>query len=245
MPPFAAWRGYGIASELLRRTPFTKSPPGGTQHMKRSIPMRKTTPLVILTALLIDPVTLLADDAKPDGDWRPLWDGKTLSGWHKIGFGEWKVVDGLLVGDHPNVKEDYGHLVSDKTYKDFTARVVFKAVKGNSGLYFRIRKEGFSGVTGFQAEIDASKDVGGLYETNGKGWVVQPKVEDVKKFFKSQAWNEMIIRAKGDRLQVWVNGMRTADIDYPQAKSKEGHFALQVHGGQAVQVMFKSIEILP
>ena len=55
----------------------------------------------------------------------------------------------------------------------------------------------------------------------------------------------MIVKAKGDRLQVWVNGVKTADTDYPQAKSKEGHLALQVHGGQAVQVLFKSIEILP
>lgn len=207
--------------------------------------------LRILTAcfamLLICGVCRAADESKsdkPDGKWTPIWDGKTLTGWHIIDKGEWSIADGILIGKHPNPKEGFGHLVSDKTYTDFTARVVFKAVKGNSGFYFRIRKGGNSGVTGFQAEIDATKDVGGLYETNGKAWVLQPKPEDVKKYFKPGEWNEMIVRAKGDKITVWVNGAKSADIDYPKAVSKEGHFALQMHGGQDMEIHFKSVELL-
>ena len=174
----------------------------------------------------------------------PLWDGKTLKGWHKIGSGEWKIENGVLIGAHPDAKDpDFGHLVSDKQYTDFTVRLVFKAVKGNSGFYFRIAKAGFSGVTGFQAEIDATKDVGGLYETNGRSWVSQPKPEEVKKFFKPQEWNEMIVSAHGPHLAVKVNGTTVTDINDEKGR-KDGHFALQVHGGQDVTVMFKSIDIL-
>ena len=38
----------------------------------------------------------LASAAEPD--WKPLWDGKTLQGWHPIGKGEWKAEDGQIVG---------------------------------------------------------------------------------------------------------------------------------------------------
>src|SRR4051794_37348916 len=74
---------------------------------------------------------------------KPIFDGKTLTGWHSIGEGQWKVEDGMIVGRHPKEK-DFGHLVTDKSYKDFTARLKFKSVKGNSGLYFRITLGGFS-----------------------------------------------------------------------------------------------------
>lgn len=175
--------------------------------------------------------------------WAPLWDGKTLAGWHKIGQGQWKIEDGILIGDHSNAKEDFGHLVTDKTFKDFTIRVVFKADQGNSGVYFRIAEKGFSGVTGYQAEIDATKDIGGLYETNGRSWVVQPKPEDVKKYFKEGDWNTMVVSAHGDRIKVTVNGTTTADINDPKC-SKDGHIALQMHGGQSMRVEFKSVELL-
>src|SRR5690242_1656419 len=115
--------------------------------------------------------------------WKPLWDGKTLSGWHIIGKGKWEIEDGTIHATHPKEEKEFGHLVTDKVYKDFTVRLKFKALKGNSGLYFRIEEKGHSGVSGFQAEIDATKDVGGLYETNGRAWVVKPTPEDVSKWF--------------------------------------------------------------
>ena len=43
-------------------------------------------------------------------------------------------------------------LVSKKPYKDFTVRLKFKAVKGNSGFYFRADKVDHAvGLHGFQA----------------------------------------------------------------------------------------------
>jgi hypothetical protein len=67
--------------------------------------------------------------------WKALFDGKTLKGWHALPGGTWNVEDGILVGRSDQKEERHGILVSDKQYKNFEIEVVFKAVKGNSGLY--------------------------------------------------------------------------------------------------------------
>ena len=85
-------------------------------------------------------------------------------------------------------------------------------------------------------------DVGGLYETNGRGWVVQPTAAEVKKFFKPGDWNTMIVSAQGPKLRVEVNGVKTAEITDPKGRTR-GKIALQVHGGQEVLVMFKEVRI--
>lgn len=175
--------------------------------------------------------------------WKPIWDGKTLSGWHVIGKGEWKIEDGVIHATNAKDEKEFGHLVTDATFADFTVRLKYKSIKGNSGLYFRIEETGSSGVSGFQAEIDAEKDAGGLYETNGRAWVSQPKPEDVKKWFRPQDWNTMTVTARGKRITVNVNGFQSSELlDDPGRQS--GRLALQVHGGQDVEVFFKDIEML-
>jgi hypothetical protein len=175
--------------------------------------------------------------------WRSLWDGKSLTGWRVIGEGSWKIEDGMIHGANVASQKEYGHLVSDQSFGDFTIRLKFKALKGNSGLYFRIEEKGFSGVTGFQAEIDAAKDVGGLYETNGRSWVSQPTGEAVASWFKPGEWNEMIVSAKGGHIIVRINGKVSAELPDDSGR-KEGRFALQVHGSQDVDVWFKDLEIM-
>ena len=174
--------------------------------------------------------------------WQRLWDCKTLNGWHVIGKGEWKIERGAIHATHAKDEKEFGHLVTDKDYQDFTVRLKYKAVQGNSGLYFRVEEKGFSGVSGFQAEIDAAKDAGGLYETNGRAWVVQPKPEDVKRWFKPGDWNEMTVSAHGGHIVVLVNGQKSAEIKNDPGRAA-GKFALQVHAGQDCDLWFKDIEI--
>jgi len=174
--------------------------------------------------------------------WQPLWDGKSLAGWKVIGKGIWKIEDGALHGTNVKSEKDYGHLVSEKIYGDFTVRLKFKSLKGNSGLYFRIEEKGFSGVTGFQAEIDATKDVGGLYDTNGRSWVSQPTPAQVATWFKPGEWNEMTVSARGGHIVVHINGKKSAELRDDPGR-REGKFALQVHGAQDCDVWFKELEI--
>ena len=68
--------------------------------------------------------------------WRPLFDGKSLAGWRHTGGGAAKVVDGEI---QLTAKKGSGagFLMSERTFDDATIRLEYKAVKGNSGLFFR------------------------------------------------------------------------------------------------------------
>ncbi|QNF33242.1 DUF1080 domain-containing protein [Adhaeribacter swui] len=172
-----------------------------------------------------------------------LFDGHSLRGWHQIPGGNWQVVNGAIVGTSTKDEKRHGLLVSDKVYKDFTVKLKFRPITGNSGFYFRCEETNDEvGVHGFQAEIDPEKDAGGLYETGGREWVVQPKPEDVKRWLKPGLWNDMTIIARGGNVVVFINGYKTAAVSNDPGRT-EGHLALQLHGGQDMDVLFKDIQI--
>ncbi len=177
--------------------------------------------------------------------WKPQFNGKNLDGWHALPGGEWKVKDGVLVGTSPSSESRHAILVSDATHSDFTVRVVYKAMKGNSGFYFRAKPvDSAVNLHGFQAEISADGDnAAGLYETGGRGWVVQPPEDRIKDAFKPKAWNTMVVSAHGNRIVTHLNGTKMVSIDDKESRSK-GVFGLQLHGGQTMDVRFKAIELL-
>jgi hypothetical protein len=182
------------------------------------------------------------------GKWTPLFDGKTLKGWHPIPGGQWEVQDGAIVGTSPKSDPRHGLLVTDKTYRNFVARLKFKVLKGDSGFYFRVDEVGGTvGVNGFQAEVDDQWETGGLYETGGREWVAKPDTADVRRWTKLdgkgvQDWNELTVSAEGGNVTVWLNGHQTAKLTNDPGRAA-GHLALQLHGSQDMHVLFKDLEI--
>ncbi len=175
-------------------------------------------------------------------EWKPLPVQSNFPNAHIIGKGTWNVEDGVIHATHSAADKEYGHLVTDGTLSDFTVRFKFKSLKGNSGFYFRSDEEN-GGLVGMQAEIDATKDVGGIYESGGRGWVSQPATDEVRKAFRPQDWNTMTVSAHAGRIVVHVNGYKTADVQDETGRT-QGKCALQLHGGQDVDVYFKDFEIL-
>lgn len=174
----------------------------------------------------------------------PLFDGATLAGWKSLPGGRWEVADGAIVGTQQPTEKRHGQLISVRQFSNFVVRLKFKAVEGNSGLYFRVQRVDHPvAVKGFQAEIDAAgNDVSGLYETLGRAWVSRPTPEAVRQCFRAGQWNEMTVTAVEGSITVEVNGVKTAELtDDPGAR--RGHLALQLHGGQKMLVLFKDIEI--
>ena len=188
---------------------------------------------------------LLASCATAEkSDWKPLFDGKTLEGWEALPGGEWSVIDRAIAGTQEKSEKRHGMLISKEQYSDFEVKLKYKAIKGNSGFYFRVEKVDHKvSVKGFQAEVDANgSGQGGLYETLGRAWVVKTKKEDVDKFYKKGEWNDMVVRAVGRHVLVTVNGVKTAELTNDKGNLK-GYFGLQLHGSQDMEVYFKDIYI--
>ena len=197
----------------------------------------------MVTLLQFSAVMLFTVSSLQAQRWINLFNGKNMDGWHILPGGDWKVQDGIIAGTSPAAEPKHGLLVSDSVFADFEIEVSYKAVKGNSGLYFRAQEVADAvGVYGFQAEIDPDKDAGGLYETGGRKWVVQPSAAEVKKWYRPGKWNTMKVRAVGKDITVWVNGKQTAHLTNDPGRTA-GRIALQLHGGMDMEVYFRTVRI--
>lgn len=176
-------------------------------------------------------------------EFKPIFDGKTLKGWHLQGEGSWRVDSGVIIGTHTATGPDFGHLVSDSEYVDFTLRFKWKLVKGNSGLYYHSAEGGEAGMIGPQVEMDGAYP-GGIYTTNTNpwGWVVQPKVEDVKTWWKPNDWNLVTVAAVGKKVTVTYNGIKTAESSDARLPQK-GRLGFQVHANQECDIRIKDVEL--
>jgi hypothetical protein len=200
---------------------------------------------VWLAVCALVPGRVAQAEEKPtkDGTWQSLFDGKTLAGWHHFGEGQWVVEDGAIVGRTQTGAKLYSLLVSDGVYRDFTVRLKFKSLKGNSGFYVRMVPEKPDKAHGLQIEVDPRKGTGGIYESYGRAWVVQPTADDLAKYFKLDDWNELTVAAYGGNVEVKVNGVTSAKIENDSSRPG-GSLAVQMHAGNEMLVMFKDIEIL-
>lgn len=183
-------------------------------------------------------------DSEIGEEWVPLFNGKSFEGWHKLPGGQWDIEDGMIIGTSSEEEKRHGLLVTNKVFKDFTVRLKYKIKEGDSGFYFRAEEADEDvGVHGFQVEIDTNSEVGGLYETAGRRWVIKPSPEEVKKWHQPGKWNTVQVAAHGRHIVVHVNGYKTAELKNDPGRL-EGHFALQLHGNMDMHVMFKDIEVL-
>jgi len=200
-----------------------------------------------LPLLLLLPFAMLGctspQHADGDGGWTPLLNGQDLTGWHTSPGGSWEVVDGAIIGKSPKSEKRHGLLISDQAYSDFEATLQFNVTSGDSGFYFRATPVNHVvGIKGFQVEVDSSLETGGLYETLGRAWVVKTDPQKMKDIYTPGEWTDLKIRAVGKDVTVWINGTQTAQLtDDPGAT--EGHFALQLHGGDTMHVSFRNLRI--
>lgn len=203
-----------------------------------------------------------------EGEYKPLFDGKTLEGWEgKEQF--WSVQDGAITGvttaDNPTEGNTF-LVYKGGEVADFDLKLKFKIVGGNSGIQYRSSDVGNFVVGGYQADIDSGTTyIGILYEERGRGILAQrtqsvlvksdgtKEVAEEKtcaeeaflKAVKKEDWNEYRIVAKGNKLQHYINGFKTVEIvDEQESKAKRsGILALQLHAGPPMTVQFKDIEI--
>ena len=175
----------------------------------------------------------------------PLFNGKDLTGWHTQPGGEWKVVDGVIVGTSASSESRHGLLGSDRELTNFILRAKFRVHEGNSGLYFRAEETDTNvAVRGFQAEVDRSSAVGGLYETAMRGWVRKPDPDVIENILTHGEWVSITVTAIDDDVTVSLNGTTVTELLGDKESLKKGRIALQLHGGQNMHVEFKDIAVL-
>ncbi|HWV68942.1 DUF1080 domain-containing protein [Chitinophaga sp.] len=173
-----------------------------------------------------------------------LFNGKNLDGWKVYGTEKWYVEKGELICESGPDKE-YGYLATDGQYKDFELTVQFKQeANGNSGVFFHSSLEGTK-ITGWQAEV-APPDMhtGGIYESYGRGWLIQPDKEK-EKYLKMGEWNTMKVRVQGDNVTTWLNGHEMITLKDEKIGAANGQIALQIHSGGGIKVRWKSIKLVP
>lgn len=109
--------------------------------------------LCVMFSVLVTPGVAAAAEPQPDANgWIPLFDGKTLAGWHKnphkIGHGtggKWTVEPGgVLAGEQdPPGSGNGGILLTDEKFGDFELALEMKPNWGSdSGLFLRSTDKG-------------------------------------------------------------------------------------------------------
>ncbi len=114
---------------------------------------------------------------------------------------------------------------------------------GNSGIFFRSFVEPPVKIHGWQCEVaPKNNDSGGIYESYGRGWLVQ--IPDEKEnILKEGDWNTMRIRVEGDHVQTWLNGEPMADFNDEKIGDAQGRIALQIHDGGGIKVLWKNLKL--
>lgn len=171
-----------------------------------------------------------------------IFNGKDLSGWKIYGTEKWYVEDGTLVCESGPDKE-YGYLATEKFYKNFDLTLEFKQESdGNSGVFFRSTITGTK-IKGWQCEVaPKGHDTGGIYESYGRGWLVQ--IPDEKEnILKEGEWNKLRLRVVGDKVETWLNGEKMVELTDEKIGEANGSIALQIHSGGGIKVRWKNIKV--
>lgn len=171
-----------------------------------------------------------------------IFNGKDLTGWTIHGTEKWYVENNLLVCESGPDKK-YGYLSTNKNYKNFELKLQFKQeADGNSGVFIRSSIDGTK-ISGWQVEVAPQNlHTGGIYESYGRGWLIQPRPED-EKWLKMGKWNTMKILVDGDEVTSWLNGHKMVYLNDEKIGAGEGFIALQIHDGGGIKVKWKNIRI--
>jgi hypothetical protein len=194
-----------------------------------------------IVLLLFALVTVVSLNAGTKGG-KSIFNGKNLKGWTVHGTEKWYVEDGLLVCESGPDKA-YGYLSTEKFYDDFELEVEFlQEANGNSGVFFRSTFEGTK-VSGWQVEVaPPNHDSGGIYESYGRGWLVQ--IPDEKEnILKMGEWNTMKIKVVGGHVTTWLNGQQMVDIEDEKIAQGKGAIALQIHDGGGIKVKWRNLKV--
>ena len=171
---------------------------------------------------------------------KTIFNGKDLDGWTVHGTEKWYVENNELVCESGPDKA-YGYLSTNKAYKNFELTLQFKQeANGNSGVFVRSSIDGVK-ISGWQVEVAPSGNhTGGIYESYGRGWLIQPNPAD-EKILKTGEWNDLRIRVVNDEITTWLNGHQMVTLKDEKIGEGKGFIALQIHDGGGIKVKWRKM----
>jgi hypothetical protein len=187
-------------------------------------------------------------------DWKPLFNGRDLTGWEHVGPGRFVVENGLL-----KTEGGMGLLwYTGEKIGPAVVRVVYRTEKktSNSGVFIRIPEpstEPWMPIhRGYEVQIDDSADD---YHCTG---VLYSLTQALARPGRPGEWNVLEITLEGPRTVVFLNGVKVTDFvegqPVPAQKESwepvrgprpdEGYIGLQNHSADDV-VYFKEVAVRP
>ncbi len=160
-------------------------------------------------------------------EWISLFNGKDLDGWTVRGKANWRVKDGIMIGQSD---EATGHIYVGPELTDLEVKGMFRLSDqgggANSGLYFRANPpednpDGYP--RGYEAQICHNQDA-------HTGWLWKPGTPTGKAeplLTKNDEWFSMRVKAVGNLIQIWVNDQLV--MSHQDDEYKKGYFAIQCH----------------
>ncbi|MEE1832033.1 ThuA domain-containing protein [Streptomyces sp. SP17KL33] len=188
-------------------------------------------------------------DCRPENGYRSLFDGTaaSLSAWRQAGPGSFTLSDDGTITSAGGM----GMLwYADRSFGSYSLKLDWRmsgpSGDDNSGVFvgFPPSDDPWSAVNnGYEVQIDAT-DV----PERTTGSVYGFRSADLRKRDRALnppgEWNTYEIRVEGERLRVWLNGVKINDFTNtdPVRSLRDGHFGIQNHGS-ADQVSFRDIRI--
>lgn len=207
--------------------------------------------VVIMIAGINSTELFNSNSAQQDGEWTNLIQGDLSENWvQRGGDAQYWLEDGTIVGTTvPNTPNSF--LCTKMEYCDFVLELEFKVDQElNSGIQIRSQSKASyddGRVHGYQVEIDPSDRAwsGGIYDEARRGWLdnLEDKPE-ARKAFKNGEWNKYKIKAHGDTLRTWVNGVPVANL--VDSVDACGFIGLQVHSTDSqdpLQVRWRNMRV--
>lgn len=154
--------------------------------------------------------------------YRPLFNGRDLTGWKVEGAGEWSVEDGMIFFSGRG-----RDLWTTEEFTDFVLRVEWKIKPGgDSGIYLR----------------GSSKSQVNIWENPvGSGEIHGYRVNPTKRMDRPPGeWNLFEITVRGNKVSVWFNGEVVIKEAELVGMPPKGPLALQSHGHP---IWFRNIRI--
>jgi glyoxylase-like metal-dependent hydrolase (beta-lactamase superfamily II) len=173
-----------------------------------------------------------------DTGWIELINGKDFSDWKVSENKEtWSVTEGVYQAVGKRSHLFYGGAELKDGFKNFEIDVWVKTFKlANSGIYFHTKyQESGWPANGIEIQVNHSHIGEGDYIEYKKMGSLYGYRNLYKSFGKDSGWINIKAKVETNRVQIWLNGMKTVDYVQPENLSRgmrqlnTGTFALQGH----------------